>query len=86
VMDPDAHYVEAVKQQLITVMVMQSSSLELRPQEWLAVAARDGSEAPGQIGQPSTMTLRIKGADLAEYLSNRISREEVRKRVQMRGF
>ena len=86
VMDPDAHYVESVKQQLITVIVMHSNSLELRAHEWLTVAARDGSEAPGQIGQPSTMTLRVKGGDLADFFAQRISREEVRKRVQVRGF
>jgi hypothetical protein len=86
IMDPDAHYVEAVKDQLINVMVMNSRSLQLRSYEWLAVAARDGSEAPGQIGQPSTMTLRIKGSDLADFDAGRITREEVRKRVQVRGF
>jgi hypothetical protein len=85
-MNPDAHYVESVKQHLVNAMVLHSSSMELRPDEWLTVAARDGSEAPGQVGQPSTMMLQIKGADLAEYAAGRITREEVRRRVQVRGY
>jgi len=85
-MDPDAHYVQSVKDQLINAMIKLSNSMELRPEEWLTVAARDGSESPGQVTQPSTMTLRIKGADLADFFANRIQMEEVRKRVQVRGF
>ena len=85
-MNPDAHYVESVKQRLIDAMVRQSNSLELRPDEWLTVAARDGSEAPGQLSQPSTMILRIKGSDLGEYFAGRITVQEARKRVEVVGF
>jgi hypothetical protein len=85
-MNPDAHYVESVKQRLINAMVRNSNSLELRPDEWLTVAARDGSEAPGQVGQPSTMMLQIKGADLAEYFAGRITLEDVRRRVKVTGY
>lgn len=85
-MDPDAHYVRSVTEQLINAMIRHSSSMDLRPHEWLTVEARDGSEAPGQLSQPSTMNLRIKGSDLAHFAAGRISIEEVRKRVQARGF
>lgn len=85
-LDPDAHYVQSVTEQLINVMVRNSGSLDLRPNEWLTVEARDGSEAPGQLSQPSTMNLRIKGADLADLAAGRISIEEARKRIQVRGF
>lgn len=85
-MDPDAHYVESVTEQLVNAMIRHSASMDLRPDEWLTVEARDGSEAPGQLSQPSTMNLRIKGADLADYVAGRISIEEARKRVQVRGF
>jgi len=85
-MNPDAHYVESVKQRLIDVMVRLSNSLELRPDEWLTVEARDGSEAPGQLAQPSTMNLRIRGSDLADFFAGRITLEEARKRVDVRAF
>ena len=85
-MNPDAHYVESVKSQLVNAMVRLSHSLELRPNEWLTVSARDGSESPGQLTEPSTMILRIKGADLADFFAGRISLDEARRRVQVRGF
>jgi hypothetical protein len=86
VMNPDAHYVESVKQELIDAMVRQSNAMELRPDEWLTVAARDASEVPGQLAEPNTMILRIKGSDLAEYRADRISIEEARRRVKVSGF
>ena len=85
-MNPDAHYVESVKSQLVNAMVRLSHSLELRPDEWLTVSARDGSESPGQLTEPSTKILRIKGADLADFFAGRISLDEARRRVQVRGF
>ena len=85
-MNPDAHYVESVKSQLVNAMVRLSHSLELRPDEWLTVSARDGSESPGQLSEPSTMILRIKGADLADFFAGRITLDQARRRVQVRGF
>jgi hypothetical protein len=86
IMDPDAHYVQSVKDQLVNAMIRHSHSMELRPHEWLTVEARDGSEAPSQVTQPSTMNLRIRGSDLADFFAGRITIDEARKRVQMRGF
>ena len=86
VVNPDAHYVDAVKRQLVEAMVFYSNSMSLRPDEWLTVAAREAQEAPGQVDQPSTLILRVKGSDLAEFLAGRISRDEIRRRVQARGF
>lgn len=85
-MDPDAHYVQSVKDQLVNAMIRYSNSMELRSDEWLTVEARDGSETPSQLTQPSTMNLRIRGADLADFFAGRITIEEARKRVQVRGF
>lgn len=85
-MNPDAHYVESVKTQLVNAMIRQSNQLELRAGEWLTVAARDGSESPGQLSEPSTMILRIRGTDLADFFAGRITIDEARRRVQVRGF
>lgn len=84
--NPDAHYVESVKRQLIDAMLDHSKALDLRPDEWLTVAAREAEEAPGQIAEPSIMLLRVKGADLNDFLAGRLTREEVRKRVEIQGF
>jgi hypothetical protein len=84
--DPDAHYVAAVKDRVIDAMIRHSNSMELRADEWLTVAARDGSEAPGQLAQPSTMIFRIKGSDLADFFAGKISVSDAGKRVQVRGF
>lgn len=86
VINPDAHYVESVKRQLLNAMLDHSTALELRPDEWLTVEAREAQETPGQISQPSTLVLRVRGADLAEFQSRRLSRDEILKRVQVRGF
>jgi hypothetical protein len=84
--NPDAHYVGEVKAELITAMVQFSQSLELLPGEVLVVSARDASEMPGQVAPPSTMTLHVKAADLADFTAGRISLDEIRRRVKVRGF
>ena len=86
VINPDAHYVESVKRQLLNAMLDHSTALDLRPDEWLTVEAREAQETPGQISQPSTLILRVRGSDLSDFQSKRLSREEVLKRVQVRGF
>jgi hypothetical protein len=86
--DPNELYTDAVKNSLINAMLDHSSSLKIGPDEWLIVAAQD-SEGPltnGQIYDASTIMLRIKGADLIAFQSNRITREEVLKKVDIREF
>ena len=85
-LNPDAHYVQSVKNELINAMVKNSQSLDLRVDETLTVSARDGSEMPGQVAPPSTMTLQVKGKDLAEFTAGRISLTEIMRRVSVRGF
>jgi hypothetical protein len=84
--DPDAYYVTAVREYLVTAMLEQSKPLNLRPNEWLTVSARGDDGAPSQLSQPSIMQLRVKGSDLLEYLAGRITKEEVTKRVEVKGF
>ena len=85
--DPNASYTDAVKRQLIDAMLDYSSPLELRPNEWLTIAARDGDPPiPTVIYESITMVVRARGADLAEFRAGRLSREEMLKRVEVRGF
>jgi hypothetical protein len=86
IINPDAHYVESVKRQLLNAMLDHSNALDLRADEWLTVEAREAQETPGQISQPSTLILRVRGSDLADFQARRLTREEALKRVQVRGF
>lgn len=85
--DPNAMYTEAVKRQLIDALLDYSQPLELRANEWLTIAARDGDEPiPNVIYESITMVLRVRGGDLVEFRAGRISRDEMLKRVEVRGF
>jgi hypothetical protein len=86
--DPGQNYRDAVKLSLIDAMLDYSKNLELKPDEWLSVAAR-GSESgllPGEIFQLTTVVLRVKGSDLTDYLAGRLTRDEARKKVEVRQF
>ena len=81
-------YRGAVRSALIDAMLDHSKTLELRPEEWLTVAAR-GSEAgllPHEIYQLTTTVLRVKGSDLADFLAERLTKEQARLKVEVRQF
>lgn len=86
--NPNDLYTEAVKTALIDAMLKHSFSLHLGDNEYLTVAASDGEgpTVPGQIYDASTILIRIKGSDLSAFVTNKITREEVYKRVQIREF
>lgn len=88
VMDTGQKYRDQVKLELTDAMLDFTKNLELKPDEWLSVAARgsDGALTPGEILQLTTVVLRIKGSDLADYLAGRLTREEARKKVEVRQF
>jgi hypothetical protein len=86
VKDPNALYTETVKNALIDAMLDYSGPMGVGPDEWLTVAARD-AEGPLNPNEPYdavTIVLRIKGSDLAAFRAERITREEARKRVEVR--
>jgi hypothetical protein len=86
--DPDVAYTESVKRALIDAMLDYSLPMDLQPDEWLTVAARD-SEGPlvaGQLSDSMTILLRVKGSDLSTYAADRNKRDEVRKRVEVHVF
>jgi hypothetical protein len=86
--DPDVAYTESVKAALIDAMLDYSLPMDLHPDEWLTVAARDseGPMMPGQVDDAMTILLRVKGSDLASYAADRTKRDEVRKRVEVHVF
>jgi hypothetical protein len=88
VMDTGEKYRNEVKLQLTDAMLDFSKNLELKPDEWLSVAAQgsDGALTPGEILQLTTVVLRVKGSDLSDYFSGRLTKEEARAKVELRQF
>ncbi len=84
----NAIYVERVKSALMRAMIQYSKPLALRPDEWLTIAASDGDEPmmPTVLSEQAIMVLRIRGRDINEYLAERITLDEVLKRVEVRRF
>src|SRR5918993_1203731 len=89
--DPNRAYTEAVTRALVDAMIDYSTPMNIGPEQWLTVAARDdegrNALAPQDpLEEVVTMIYRIKGSDLLAYRSGRIDRDEVRKRIQLSQF
>jgi len=89
--DPNRAYTEAVTRALVDTMLTYSAPLEVGPDQWLTVAARDNEPRDTLAPQDPfeevvTMIYRIKGSDLLAYRSGKIDKEEARKRVLMGQF
>lgn len=81
---PDVMYAEAVKDSLVDVMLDHSLQMRLGADEWLTVAARDnGGAMSGALTDSVTITLRVKGSDLAMYHAGGDAiRAEIRAKVK----
>jgi hypothetical protein len=86
--DPGAAYTKAVQDALIDAMVDYGSTLSLDDSEWLTVAAREMGDAMmgNDLGQSVTITLRARGTDLSAFKAGRLTREEMKKKVEAREF
>ena len=83
----NAEYVELVTQRLMEAMIRYSTALELQSNEWFTVAAGDGDNPlPGLLVPRSTMILRVKGSDIADYMTKRATLEEIRRKIEVRKF
>ena len=87
--DPNEQYTAAVQNALVEAMLDHSQALPIGENEWLTVAAR-AAETPRFEGNDAydvvTILIRIKGSDLAALRAGRITREEARKRVEVREY
>jgi hypothetical protein len=89
--DPNRAYTEAVTRALVDAMIDYSTPMNILPEQWLTVAARDdeGRDAlapQDPLEEVVTLIYRIKGSDLQLYRGGKIDRDEVRKRVQVTQF
>jgi len=86
VSDPSEAYTSEVKSALVDAMLDHSGPIGVGPDEWLTVAARDNERVPGDPYDVTTIMLRVKGSDLAAFRAERITKDEARKRVEVREF
>jgi hypothetical protein len=88
--DPNEAYTNEVKTALIDAMLDHSGPIGVGTDEWLTVAARDNEHhdrlVQSDLYDTSTIVLRVKGSDLAAYRAERITKDEARKRVEIREF
>jgi hypothetical protein len=78
-----------VRDALIDAMLDHGRGLDVAPTEWLQVAARrdDGRPRLGPVdADVETMSIRVRGADLTEFLGGKITREEAIKRIDVKMF
>lgn len=82
--DPRKVYRAAVIDSVVGAMLGYSVQMNLAPDEWLTVAAR-GVEPSGPLQglqESTTITVRVKGADLAIYHSDPSRRVEIQEKVK----
>jgi hypothetical protein len=87
--DPSEAFRAEVIQALKDAMLAHSSSLGLAPTEWLTIAAKGNYDRPRLAPADSdaqTGIIRLRGSDLADFLANRITREEALGRIEVRVF
>ena len=86
VRDPNEAYTRAVKEALVDAMLESSGPLNLGPDEWLTVAARDNVPndplVPGDSTDLQTVIFKISGSDLAAFRSGQITLDQARARVK----
>jgi len=84
--DPGEAYEREVTAALVDAMVDYSLPLTIGPDEWLTVAARDNDDrlVASELGDTVTITLRLRGSDLAAFRAGRLTRDEARQRVEVR--
>lgn len=87
--DPNEAYRTEVIQALKDAMLEHSSSLAIRPNEWLTIAAKGNDDRPRLAPADSdarTRIIRLRGSDLAQYLARQITKEDALKRIEVQVF
>ena len=86
--NPGEEYEAQVKLALIDAMLDYGHTLEIGPDEWLTVAARDNQEnvLGGDLSETVTIVFRIRGGDLSAFRAGTIGRDDVRRKVEVKEF
>ena len=92
---PREIYESEITEALLAAVLDGSAGLGVGPDEWLTIAARESvvdrrfvqGEAPGVPAEPAmTVILRVKGSDLNALRIGTMTREEARKRVEVKHY
>jgi hypothetical protein len=88
---PREIYQSEITDALLNVILDYTGPLGLGPDEWLTVAARETVVDRrvvngGAIEAPMTVILRLKGSDLQALREQKLSRDEVRAKVDVRHY
>jgi hypothetical protein len=87
--DPEEAYRDAVREALMDAMLEHSRGLGVGPTEWLTIAARRNDSGPRLAPvdtEARTIVIKVSGADLTAFLGGQISRDEARRRMDVRVF
>jgi hypothetical protein len=80
----DEIYTDAIKNKVIDAILTFGGGLGVEDDQWLTVAARTTTAAPGQIDDSVSIFIRIKGADLTAFVQRKITKEEMIKRIEIK--
>jgi hypothetical protein len=83
--DPFAGYVRELKTTLAQIMLEYGPTIQLGSDDWLAVAARQMSPKlmPGNPTD-ATITLRLRGSDLAALKAGRLTPDEAARKIEVK--
>lgn len=87
--DPEEAYRAEVRDALMDAMLEHSRGLSVAPGEWLHIAARrldDQARLAPADTDARTVMIRVRGADLTQFLAGQITREEARRRMDVKVF
>jgi hypothetical protein len=75
---------------LVDALLDHGAPVSVAPDEWLTIAAREGVDrrfVPDNRNDTAiTLMLRIKGADLTALREHRLSRDDARRRVDVKQY
>lgn len=87
---PQEIYLTEIANALADAIVDHSGPIGVGANEWLTVAARESVDRRFVPGDPNdtamTIMLRIKGSDLSAFRERKLTRDEVRKRVDIKRY
>ena len=86
---PDEAYRADITAAIIDALLDHGRGVAVAPEEWLTVAARRSDDRPPTIGAETsarTVVLRLRGADLADFLAGRLTREQARRSVVVQEY
>jgi hypothetical protein len=88
--DPRAIYATEMTSALVDAILDHGAPVGVGADEWLTIAARESLDLRFMPENPddtaTTLILRIKGSDLNAFRDHRLSREEAKKKIEVKQY